>query len=113
MASDEHYLACMNQCMGHILEATRHGINAVMDSVVVRDATLWNIHLVSYAARQLSDQTTESHPEIDWQALRELSGVLIKDPWAVDLNRVADYVQGELPAVKERLQPLLVSRRSK
>ena len=104
MASDDHYLTCMIQSMGHILQVTKQGRSSLMDSIAVRDATLWNIHLVSYAARQLSDGKKQSHPEIDWQALRKLSGTLIGDPWAVDPGKVADYVENELPAVRERLR---------
>lgn len=107
MASDNHYLTCMSQCMGHILQVTKQGRSSLMDSIAVRDATLWNIYLVSYAARQLSDDKKQSHPEIDWQALRKLSGTLIGDPWAVDVGKVADYVENELPAVRERLRRLL------
>jgi uncharacterized protein with HEPN domain len=110
MASDDHYLTCMNQCMGHILQVAPHGLSSLMDSIAVRDATLWNIHLVSYAARQLSDEKMEMHPEIDWQALRDLSHSLIGDPWSVDLGSVASYVEDELPEVRDRLQRLMGRR---
>lgn len=104
MSSDDHYLTCMIQSMGHIRQVAKHGLSSLMDSIAVRDATLWNIHLVSYAVRQLSDEKKESHPEIDWEALKKLSGTMIGDPWSVDLGRVANYVENELPAVRERLQ---------
>ena len=107
MAADEHYLICMIQSMGHILHVTKQGRSSLMESLAVRDATLWNIHLVSYAARRVSDVKKELHPEIDWEALRKLSGALIGDPWAVDVGKVANYVENELPAVKEHLQRVL------
>jgi uncharacterized protein with HEPN domain len=68
---------------------------------------MWNIHLVSYAARKISDGKMELHPEIDWQGLQKLSSDLIGDPWSVDLGKVADYVENELPEVRERLQRVM------
>ncbi|NLW51090.1 MAG: hypothetical protein GXY85_09665 [Candidatus Brocadiaceae bacterium] len=114
MASDDHYLTCLNQSMGHILETVKHGLTSLMDSVTVRDATLWNVHLISYGARHLSEERKAAHPEIDWDALGQLSGRLIgRDPWSVELNNVAAFVENDLPALRERLQRLLAARWSK
>jgi uncharacterized protein with HEPN domain len=112
MASDDHYLTCMIQSMGHIRQVAKHGLSSLMDSIAVRDATLWNIYLVSYAARHISDEKKKSHPEIDWQALGKLATTVIEDPWSVELSKVSDYVENELPEVRERLQRVLASSAS-
>jgi uncharacterized protein with HEPN domain len=113
MASDDHYLTCMNQSMGHILQVAPHGLNSLMDSIAARDAALWNIHLVSYAARHISEEKKDLHPEIDWQALRNLSHDLIGDPWSVNLGEIATYAENDLPKVRDRLQRMLTRRSRK
>ena len=55
MSSDDHYLTCMVQSMGHIRQVAKNGLSSLLDSLAARDATLWNIHLVSYAARSGAD----------------------------------------------------------
>jgi len=109
MDADDHYLTCMVQSMGHIRQVARQGLSSLMESVAARDATLWNIYLVSRAARRISDERKKAHPEIDWEALAMLSRNIIGDPWSVDVGKVGEYVENQLPDLRERLQRVLVN----
>jgi uncharacterized protein with HEPN domain len=62
---------------------------------------------IGEAARKVSDATKEAHPEIPWGAIVALCHRIAHDYFSLDLLRVWDIVQNDLPALIEKLEPLV------
>jgi uncharacterized protein with HEPN domain len=103
----------MHQSLGHIITFTTHGRTDFMDSLHVRDATFWNIHLVSYAAKHISDEKKDDHPEVDWERIANLSRQFLHDPWSVHLEEVWNFIQDELPTLRDQVRHILTERQAK
>ncbi len=110
MEDDRHYLVLMNQCIVHIEEFTKKGRPAFMESMAIRHAVLWNLELLSVAARRLSKQEKEEHPQVDWDHLCNLSRQVIGNPWEVDEQKVWECVENETPALMHQIREILISR---
>ncbi len=113
MEAGQRQLLRLNQAIGHIEQFVRHGRDEFMNSMAVRHAVLWNLELVSLAARHLSEHERKGHPEIDWEHLRHLCHDVIGNPWEVDSNKVWQCVTEELPDLKHRVRAILAERSMK
>ncbi|MGD2174306.1 MAG: DUF86 domain-containing protein [Candidatus Brocadiaceae bacterium] len=107
MGRDSHYLTLMNQSMAHIMHYARAGRTAFMDSRRLQHATLWNVYLVSVAARHLSDGLRRGHPEVDWDHVCALARDVVQDPWDFDRSQVWGCIQEELPELRRTLKRII------
>jgi len=62
---------------------------------------------IGEAARKVSDATKEAHPEIPWSAIVALRHRIVHDYFSLDLLRIWDIVQNDLPVLVEKLEPLV------
>jgi uncharacterized protein with HEPN domain len=57
----------------------------------------------------VSNATKEAHPEIPWSAMVALRHRIAHDYFSLDLLRMWDIVQNDLPVLVEKLEPLVPS----
>jgi uncharacterized protein with HEPN domain len=62
---------------------------------------------IGEAARKVSNATKEAHPEIPWSAIVALRHRIAHDYFSLDLLRIWDIVQNDLPALVETLEPIV------
>ncbi|MFW6188896.1 MAG: DUF86 domain-containing protein [Planctomycetota bacterium] len=113
MAEDRHLLVRMNQCIGHVQQFAKRGRSEFVGNLMLQHAVLWNIQLVSVAARHLSDEAREMHPDVDWKRVERLCHDVIGDPWDVRAERVWECINGELPALKHQIREIILERQVK
>ncbi len=113
MDPDKRQLLHLNQAINRIEQLTRHGENEFMDSMAMRHAVLWNMELISLAARHLSEHDRKAHPDIDWDHLCHLCHDVIGNPWEVDNHKVWNFVSEELPDLKHQVRAILAERSMK
>ncbi len=113
MADDDHYLMYMNQCIGRVMKFVEEGRTYFMGSLMVQDAAVWNLVLIGAAARRLSEETREHHPEIDWDHINELMSEVQAHPWEYDRDKVWCCIEEKLPEIRHELRGILVSRHMK
>jgi uncharacterized protein with HEPN domain len=70
-------------------------------------ATLWNLHTLAEACRQLSPELKARHPEIDWRLLADFRNVLAHDVLGISPRRVWDIIVDHLPTLKRHVSRIL------
>ncbi|MFN3466666.1 MAG: DUF86 domain-containing protein [Candidatus Brocadiales bacterium] len=63
---------------------------------------------IGEAVKRLSDDVQKTHPDIPWSKMAKMRDILIHAYDRVDLNRVWDTVQNDIPvliSVLERIVP--------
>ncbi|HSP55696.1 MAG TPA: HepT-like ribonuclease domain-containing protein [Dehalococcoidia bacterium] len=69
------------------------------------------LEIVGEAARGVSDETRDAHPEVPWRAMAATRDKLIHGYFAVDLDVVWQIVRNDLPTVVEALNKMVPPER--
>lgn len=79
-----------------------------VDSELHQDAVMRPLAIIGEAARQVSQETRDAHPELPWPQMVGMRNRLIHEYFRVDLATVWETVKNDLPpliAALERLVP--------
>jgi uncharacterized protein with HEPN domain len=74
---------------------------------VLQDAILRLIQIIGEAAWKLSAEYREIHPDIPWQEIIGMRHRLVHEYFHIDLERVWDVVQKDIPGLISLLEPLV------
>jgi len=74
---------------------------------LLQSAILRQLGIIGEAARRVSEDIRKAHPEVPWADIIGMRNRLIHDYTRVDLRRVWDTVRDDIPALIERLVPLV------
>jgi len=97
------YLAHMAECIQKIERFTTEGKSRFLQDPMVHNAVLRNFEVIGEAAKRLDMPYRQAHPEIPWRALAGLRDVLIHQYEGVDLGKVWNIVEQDLPGLKEAI----------
>ena len=108
MERDEAYLL-------DILLAARKAIGFVKgmtwaefaQSELHQSALVRPLEIIGEAARRISAETQQSHPEIPWQQMIGMRNRLIHEYFRVNLEAVWETVQDDLPRLIAWVEPLI------
>lgn len=70
-------------------------------NVMIQDAIIRNIEIISEATKKISNEFTQSHQEIPWSEMAGMRNKLIHDYMDVDLDVVWKTIEVDLPLLKE------------
>ena len=70
-------------------------------------AVLWQVAVLGEAAAKISQVSRAEHPEIPWRDITDMRNKLVHDYRRIDLSKVWDTVQNDLPGLIRRLEPLV------
>lgn len=103
--SERHRLQDILDAIGRIDSHTAGNLRRAVDSVVVRDAVMYNLVIIGEATKNLTPGTKQREPSIDWRAVAGMRDVLSHDYFSVDLSiiRTLDRHLTALKTVVERL----------
>ncbi len=101
------YLAQMLECIEKIEQFTAAGKEKYLENAMVHDAVLRNLTVIGEAAKRVDDQYRVENPEIPWRPIAGLRDILIHQYEGVDLDRVWEIVQRDLPSVKKAIATIL------
>lgn len=62
---------------------------------------------IGEAARKVSDETKAAHPEIPWNQIVALRHRIAHDYFRLDLVRIWEIVQEDVPALIDQIEPLV------
>ena len=109
MRDDKLYLIHMNECISRIEEYASGGRNEFFADKKTQDAVLRNLQLLAESSKRLAENLKEQHPEVDWKGIAGIRNVLVHDYPGVNLARVWEIVEADLPDLKERIRSILAS----
>lgn len=77
---------------------------------LIQDAVIRNLEVIGEAAKRVPEEFKKAHSEIPWRGMTALRNVLIHGYEGVDLQKVWQVIEKELPplekAIKSYLPPL-------
>ena len=75
-----------------------------------QDAVLRNFSVIGEAANRLSAETRQAHPEVAWDGAIGLRHVVVHDYFKLDLSRIWEVIQRDLPNLDRQVEALLPAR---
>jgi uncharacterized protein with HEPN domain len=71
------------------------------------DAVIRQLEIVGEAAKRLSPQVLSRSPDVPWRQVAGMRDVLIHDYMGVDLERVWNVLQQDLPSMRRAVEEIL------
>jgi uncharacterized protein with HEPN domain len=108
MKDDKLYLIHIGECIERI-ESYVQGIDkeAFIGSSLVQDAIIRNLQVMAESTQRLSDNLKEGQPDINWYKIAGFRNVLVHDYLGVDIQRVWNIIENEIPALKKAVRRML------
>ena len=108
MKDDKLYLIHIGECIERI-ESYVQGIDeeAFIASSIVQDAVIRNLQIMAESTQRLSDHLKDEHNEIDWYKIAGFRNVLVHDYLGMDVQRVWNIIENEIPALREAIRKML------
>ena len=75
-------------------------------------AVIRGLEIVGEAAKQVSNEIREQHPEIPWREMAGMRDILIHQYFGIRVERVWTTVQRDLPTVRQELAQVLEQHES-
>ncbi len=78
-----------------------------LSNVPIQDAVIRRLEIIGEATRNLPSELKLTHPEIKWAEIAGMRNVLIHEYFGVNVERVWETVQQDIPHLKNAVQRLL------
>jgi len=108
MKDDRLYLIHISECIERI-ESYISGKDKgqFLDSMLIQDAVVRNLQVLAESTQRLSDATKESASEVGWFKVAGFRNVLVHDYLGIDIERVWNILEKDLPLLKKAIQRML------
>lgn len=107
MKDDKLYLLHIKEAIEWIEEFTNAGETEFFKDRKTQDAVLRNLHTLSESTQRLSDELKDKYPDVDWRTIAAFRNVVVHDYLGVDLDRIWDIVEDDLPILKNKIGIIL------
>jgi uncharacterized protein with HEPN domain len=77
------------------------------DDPLLHDALLYEFVVLGEAVKHLSAETRARAPEVPWQSVAGLRDLIAHEYFRIDIKRVLDIVERDLPALEQAIARLL------
>jgi len=104
MSRDDTYLVDMLESAKIAMEyVSGKSWDDFYEDIQCQDAVVRRIEIIGEAARRLSQDTRDKHPQIPWREITSMRNLVIHEYDVVDINQVWDTVQNKIPPLIEEL----------
>jgi uncharacterized protein with HEPN domain len=107
MKDNRLYLIHIQECLTRIELYTVEGKDAFLTDIKTQDAVLRNLQTLAESTQRLSDELKAAHPDIDWRRISGFRNVLVHDYLSVNLIRVWEIIERNLPDLKGKILLIL------
>jgi uncharacterized protein with HEPN domain len=108
MSRDDTYLVDMLEsakiALEYVLGKTWDDFSGDMQC---QDAVVRRIEIIGEAARRLSQETRDQHPQVPWREITSMRNLVIHEYDVVDIGQVWDTVQNKIPPLIEELAKIV------
>ncbi len=108
MWRDDAYLLDMLLATRKVQQFTR-GVawNQFRGDELLQNAVMRLIQIIGEAARKVSPEFKQAHPEIPWQGIIGMRNRLVHDYFRIESSRVWEVIEKDLPALIPLIEPLI------
>jgi len=108
MKDDRLYLIHIRECIERT-ESYVAGKNRqeFFDSTLLQDAVIRNLQVMAESTQRLSDQIKDAQSGIDWFEIAGFRNVLVHGYLGIDVERVWNILEKDLPALKKAIKRML------
>ncbi len=108
MNGDRLYLIHIEECINRIESYMQgKGKQDFLESGLLQDAVIRNLQVLAESTQRLSDNIKEIHNEVDWFKIAGFRNVLVHDYLGVDIERVWNILEKDLPNLKSVILRML------
>lgn len=107
MRSNRERLLDIAEAIDRIIKYTRRGRKDFEEQELIQTWVIHHIEIVGGAARRISPELREAHPEVPWAEVVAMRNVLAHDYFGIDIERVWNAVERDLPDLRRQVQDLL------
>jgi uncharacterized protein with HEPN domain len=90
-----------------IEENVAQGRDRFLASHTLQDAVLRNLQTMAESTQRLSDDLKATQPKIEWNRIAAFRHVLVHDYLGIDVERVWDITQRDVPELKRAILGML------
>jgi uncharacterized protein with HEPN domain len=101
------YLVHVQECIARIERHTAADREAFLVSDLAQDAVLRNLQTIGQPISRFPEDLKYRHPEIDWRSIVGFLNVLVHDYLGINVIRVWEIVERDLPALKRAVEAML------
>ncbi|MFQ4134711.1 DUF86 domain-containing protein [Nodosilinea sp. PGN35] len=106
---DALYLSHIGEAIGRIEDYTQEGREVFLHTPLIQDAVIRNFEIIGEATKNLSDELRAENSDIRWRQIAGFRDMLIHEYARVNLSRVWNILEQDLPLLKKRVSELLDS----
>ena len=103
MKDDAVHLRHIQDSIARIEQYPEAGRSAFMASTLVQDGVIRNLQTLGQSVLKLSEALKSAHPDADWKNIIGLRNVLVHDYLGVNVARIWEIVERDLPTLKARV----------
>lgn len=111
MTRDERYLEDIVEAIVRIEKYTAATLDVLDSDELVQTWVVHHLQIIGEAARELSPELKDGHPEVPWRQIIGMRHILVHQYFAVNLPTVRDVVANDLPVLKGQTASILDSLR--
>ena len=89
----------------HYTEGVSH--EEFLHNRLIQDGVIRQLEVMGEAARNLSEDLRNEHPQIPWRQMIGLRNRMIHAYFNVDLQIIWEIVQGDIPDLKQKMKQIL------
>ena len=107
MKDDRVYLRHVRECIRRIEENVADGKDRFLKSHTLQDAVLRNLQTMAESTQRVSEELKTVHPEVEWRRIAAFRNVLVHDYLGIDVERVWEITQRDVPELKQAVLNIL------
>lgn len=107
MRDDRERLLDIQEAIERIQKYAERGRETFEREELIQTWILHNLQILGEAARAISTDFKQQHPEVSWQQIAGMRNILVHDYFGIDVSIVWEVVERDLPILKQQVLVML------
>jgi uncharacterized protein with HEPN domain len=107
MRDDRERMLDIQEAIERIQKYAERGREAFERDELIQTWILHNLQILGEAARAISADFKQQHPEVSWQQIAGMRNILVHDYFGIDVSIVWEVVERDLPILRQQVLVML------